>query len=107
MNMSVRVIYKETVDWYQLEDEFKRIYKTIIDIDSFDFGRKLTKNDNYIIFNLENEARIALVNELSASLKEEPIMSPDAIELHNKILLFDLLKVNLPEAKQVLLHIYW
>ena len=107
MNMSVRVIYKETVDWYQLEDEFKRIYKTIIDIDSFDFGRKLTKNDNYIIFNLENEARIALVNELSTLLKEEPIMSPDAIELHNKILLFDLLKVNLPEVKQVLLHIYW
>ena len=107
MNMSLRVIYTETIDWYQLEDEFKRVYKTIIDIDSFDFGRKLTKNDNYIIFNLEDEARIALVNELSAFLKEEPIMSPDAIELHNKILLFDLLKVNLPEAKQVLLHIYW
>ena len=107
MNMSLRVIYTETIDWYQLEDEFKRVYKTIIDIDSFDFGRKLTKNDNYIIFNLEDEARIALVNELSALLKEEPIMSSDAIELHNKILLFDLLKVNLPEAKQVLLHIYW
>lgn len=107
MNMSLRVIYTETIDWYQLEDEFKRVYKTIIDIDSFDFGRKLTKNNNYLIINLENEARIALVNELSALLKEEPIMSPDAIELHNKILLFDLLKVNLPEAKQVLLHIYW
>ena len=107
MNMSLRVIYTETIDWYQLEDEFKHVYKTIIDIDNFDFGRKLTKNDNYLIFSLENKARIALVNELSALLKEEPIMSPDAIELHNKILLFDLLKVNLPEAKQVLLHIYW
>ena len=107
MNISVRVIYTETVDWYQLEDEFKRVYKTIIDIDSFDFGKKLIKNNNYLIINLENEARITLVNELSALLKEEPVMSPDAIELHNKILLFDLLKVNLPEAKQVLLHIYW
>lgn len=105
--MSLKIIYTETVDWYQLEDEFKRIYKTTIDIDNFDFGRKLTKNNNYLIINLENEGRIALVNELSALLKEEPIMSPDAIELHNKILLFDLLKVNLPEAKQVLLHIYW
>ena len=105
--MALKIMYTETIDWYQLEDEFKRIYKTIIDIDSFDFCRESTKNNNYIIIYLEDEVRIALVNELSALLKEEPIMSPDAIELHNKILLFDLLKVNFPEAKQVLLHIYW
>ena len=105
--MSLKVMYTETIDWYQLEDEFKRIYKTTIDIDSFDFCRESTKNNNYIIIYLEDEVRMALVNELSALLKEEPIMSSDAIELHNKILLFDLLKVNLPEVKQVLLHIYW
>ena len=106
--MALKVLYTETIDWYQLEDEFKRIYKTIIDIDSFNFGRELIKNDNYIIIYLENEVRMALVNELSALLEEEePIMSPDAIELHNKILLFDLLKVNIPKAEQVILHIYW
>lgn len=105
--MALKIMYTETVDWYQIEDDFNRIYKSNIDIESFDFGRELVKNDNYLILHLDDDTRRALVNELTALLKEEPIMSPDAVELHNKILLFDLLKVNLPDVDQVLVHIYW